>query len=58
MAGPNDVTVLDAPSDRLLAAVRRLLAEKGIKVAVLDVQKLTYEGTPPPPTSQPVPKHN
>ena len=25
MAGPGDVTVLDAPSDRLLAAVRRLL---------------------------------
>ena len=30
MAGSGAVNVLDAPSDRLLAAVRRLLAEKGI----------------------------
>ena len=30
MAGPGDVNALDAPSDKLLAAVRRLLAEKGV----------------------------
>lgn len=30
MAGSDAVNVLDAPSDKLLAAVRRLLAEKGI----------------------------
>ena len=40
-----EVVVVTGGSDGIGAIVVKLLAEKGIKVAVLDVQPLTYEGT-------------
>ena len=39
-----EVVVVTGGSDGIGKIVVRLLAEKGIKVAVLDVQELTYEG--------------
>lgn len=40
-----EVVVVTGGSDGIGKLVVHLLAEKGIKVAVLDVQELTYEGT-------------
>jgi hypothetical protein len=40
-----EVVVVTGGSDGIGKVVVQLLAEKGIKVAVLDVQDLTYEGT-------------
>jgi NADPH:quinone reductase-like Zn-dependent oxidoreductase len=40
-----EVVVVTGGSDGIGKIVVQLLAEKGIKVAVLDVQELTYEGT-------------
>ena len=40
-----EVVVVTGGSDGIGKIVVHLLAEKGIKVAVLDVQELTYEGT-------------
>ena len=39
-----EVVVVTGGSDGIGKVVVQLLAEKGIKVAVLDVQELTYEG--------------
>jgi NADPH:quinone reductase-like Zn-dependent oxidoreductase len=39
-----EVVVVTGGSDGIGKIVVQLLAEKGIKVAVLDVQDLTYEG--------------
>lgn len=39
-----EIVVVTGGSDGIGAIVVKLLAEKGIKVAVLDVQPLTYEG--------------
>jgi NADPH:quinone reductase-like Zn-dependent oxidoreductase len=39
-----EVVVVTGGSDGIGKVVVHLLAEKGIKVAVLDVQELTYEG--------------
>jgi NAD(P)-dependent dehydrogenase (short-subunit alcohol dehydrogenase family) len=39
-----EIVVVTGGSDGIGKAIVHLLAEKGIKVAVLDVQKLTYEG--------------
>lgn len=39
-----EVVVVTGGSDGIGKIIVQLLAEKGIKVAVLDVQKLTYEG--------------
>jgi hypothetical protein len=39
-----EVVVVTGGSDGIGKAVVHMLAEKGIKVAVLDVQELTYEG--------------
>ena len=41
-----EVVVVTGGSDGIGKSIVFLLAEKGIKVAVLDVQPLTYEGTP------------
>jgi hypothetical protein len=43
-----EIVVVTGGSDGIGKAIVHLLAEKGIKVAVLDVQKLTYEGTASP----------
>jgi NADPH:quinone reductase-like Zn-dependent oxidoreductase len=40
-----EVVVVTGGSDGIGKIIVHLLAEKGIKVAVLDVQDLTYEGT-------------
>ena len=40
-----EVVVVTGGSDGIGKIVVKLLAERGIKVAVLDVQELTYEGT-------------
>lgn len=40
----NEIVVVTGGSDGIGKVVVHLLAEKGIKVAVLDVQDLTYEG--------------
>jgi 3-oxoacyl-ACP reductase-like protein len=42
-----EVVVVTGGSDGIGKIVVQLLAEKGVKVAVLDVQELTYEGKPP-----------
>tara|TARA_R110002003_G_scaffold104_31_gene8475 strand:- start:10370 stop:10768 length:399 start_codon:yes stop_codon:yes gene_type:complete len=39
-----EVVVVTGGSDGIGKVVTQLLAERGIKVAVLDVQELTYEG--------------
>lgn len=39
-----EVVVVTGGSDGIGKVIVHLLAEKGIKVAVLDVQELTYEG--------------
>ncbi len=39
-----EIVVVTGGSDGIGKAIVKLLAEKGIKVAVLDVQDLTYEG--------------
>jgi NADPH:quinone reductase-like Zn-dependent oxidoreductase len=39
-----EVVVVTGGSDGIGKVVVRLLAERGVKVAVLDVQDLTYEG--------------
>jgi hypothetical protein len=44
-----EVVVVTGGSDGIGKSIVFLLAEKGIKVAVVDVQKLTYEGTPAAP---------
>ena len=47
-----EVVVVTGGSDGIGKVIVQLLAERGIKVAVLDVQELTYEGTlcsPSPP---------
>jgi hypothetical protein len=40
-----EVVVVTGGSDGIGKIIVQLLAERGIKVAVLDVQELTYEGT-------------
>jgi hypothetical protein len=42
-----EVVVVTGGSDGIGMRVVGLLAERGVKVAVLDVQELTYEGLPP-----------
>lgn len=42
-----EVVVVTGGSDGIGKIVVQLLAERGIKVAVLDVQELTYQGTYP-----------
>ena len=46
-----EVVVVTGGSDGIGKIVVHLLAEKGIKVAVLDVQELTYDGASPPQPS-------
>lgn len=43
-----EVVVVTGGSDGIGKIVVHLLAERGIKVAVLDIQELTYEGTHSP----------
>lgn len=47
-----EIVVVTGGSDGIGAIVVKLLAEKGIKVAVLDVQELTYEGNNHHPLSK------
>ena len=42
-----EVVVVTGGSDGIGKIVVQLLAERGVKVAVLDVQELTYEGKTP-----------
>lgn len=49
-----EVVVVTGGSDGIGKIVVQLLAEKGIKVAVLDVQELTYEGKTTPSAIPPL----
>jgi hypothetical protein len=53
-----EIVVVTGGSDGIGKAIVHLLAEKGIKVAVLDIQKLTYEGTQSPNPCFEVPNHD